>query len=290
MYKKFCKVNKNVNTGKQTLHPGWYKLHIIELYSWFLDMTLLFFYHPQFLRIIWFFVVHFKWNFVKDLISNCYFCLTDVSVHTSKNKCFIEYPNLPWASKVLPHSEDLPVPERPDSWNLQDDAQMHSDDTEIKWKCISIVDKYCKQPCITTETQTGSLHRWARVTMRTTKFRKMIYYTQADLNDLILYETLNLYKNQAVSLFQITRWNLFFCCCCNCEKKLEVSFPWMVIYPTVKEVELVRALWHKHKPKYWWLFIDSSKINPNAVLHNGNHVPSKHVANVVHREGSYEYM
>jgi hypothetical protein len=31
----------------------------------------------------------------------------------------------------MPHSEELPAPERPESWYLQDDAEMASDDREM---------------------------------------------------------------------------------------------------------------------------------------------------------------
>jgi hypothetical protein len=64
----------------------------------------------------------------EDHISECYFCFTDVSGHTSKNKRSIEYPYLPSALKPVPHSAELLVPERPESSNLEHDAEMDSND------------------------------------------------------------------------------------------------------------------------------------------------------------------
>jgi hypothetical protein len=42
------------------------------------------------------------------IISDCYFFLTDVSGHTSKNNG-VEYPYLPSALRPVPHSEELPL-------------------------------------------------------------------------------------------------------------------------------------------------------------------------------------
>jgi hypothetical protein len=32
---------------------------------------------------------------------------------------------------MVPHNEELPVPERPESWNFENDADMDSDDREM---------------------------------------------------------------------------------------------------------------------------------------------------------------
>jgi hypothetical protein len=74
------------------------------------------------------FAVPMVWREPKDHISDCCFWLTDVSRHTSKDKRSIKYPNLPSAMRPVPHSEELLVPERPESWNLKANAEMDSND------------------------------------------------------------------------------------------------------------------------------------------------------------------
>lgn len=64
----------------------------------------------------------------EDHISECYIPFTIVSGYTSKNKCCTEYLYLPSALRPEPHSTEVPVPERPDSSNLEEDAEMDSND------------------------------------------------------------------------------------------------------------------------------------------------------------------
>jgi hypothetical protein len=64
------------------------------------------------------------WREPKKHISDCYFCLTHVSGHTSKTRDTICYPNLPLALRPVPHGEGLPVLKRPELGNLQCDKVM----------------------------------------------------------------------------------------------------------------------------------------------------------------------
>jgi hypothetical protein len=73
------------------------------------------------------FAVTMCWRELKDHISDCYVCSTDVSGHTSKNKRCIEYSNLPSDFRPVPLSDGLPIPDRPESWHLEDGAEAHLD-------------------------------------------------------------------------------------------------------------------------------------------------------------------
>ena len=59
------------------------------------------------------FAVPMVWREPRDHITDCYFCLTDISGFTGKNKNKIVYPNLLSAIRPIPHSPDLPVPNPP---------------------------------------------------------------------------------------------------------------------------------------------------------------------------------
>jgi hypothetical protein len=85
------------------------------------------------------FAVPMVWRKLKDLISNCYFCLTDVSGHMSENKCSVQYPNMLSTLKSVLHTEKLSKPERPGLQNTEDDAEMDSDDGETD---VIVTDHY----------------------------------------------------------------------------------------------------------------------------------------------------
>ncbi|KAI6651261.1 hypothetical protein LOD99_5408 [Oopsacas minuta] len=47
---------------------------------------------------------------VRDHISDCYFCMANISGFNAKTKSLIKYPNLHSAIRPVPHSIDVPVP------------------------------------------------------------------------------------------------------------------------------------------------------------------------------------
>jgi hypothetical protein len=51
--------------------------------------------------------------------------LSNTTNATSRNKRFIENPNLPSALRQVGQSRELPVPERPESWDLEGDAELN---------------------------------------------------------------------------------------------------------------------------------------------------------------------
>lgn len=55
------------------------------------------------------------WREPKDHATDCYFCLTNIQGIGPKSKHTVQYPNLPSALWPVEHSEDLPIPNPPES-------------------------------------------------------------------------------------------------------------------------------------------------------------------------------
>ena len=50
------------------------------------------------------------WREMKDHITDCYFCMTNLKGINRKNKHHVQYPDVPSATKPVPHGLELPVP------------------------------------------------------------------------------------------------------------------------------------------------------------------------------------
>ena len=76
------------------------------------------------------FVFPIVWREASNHISDCYFCLTPpvASGMNRKKKQRIDYPNILFAIRPVPHGEDLPMPEPPKEYNLN--SEMEEEDTE----------------------------------------------------------------------------------------------------------------------------------------------------------------
>ena len=70
------------------------------------------------------------WREPSNHSSDCYFCLTPpvASGMNRKKKQRIDYPNMPSAIRLVPHGEDLSVPEPPKEYNMN--SVMEEEDTE----------------------------------------------------------------------------------------------------------------------------------------------------------------
>ena len=63
---------------------------------------------------------------------DCYFCLTNVSGFSAKNKSNIVYPNVPLAIRPVAHGDDLPIPSAPVSWKeISDSEEDCSENTAV---------------------------------------------------------------------------------------------------------------------------------------------------------------
>ena len=61
------------------------------------------------------FAVPMIWREQKDHLSDCYFCITNISGYCKKNKSEIVYPDCQSALKPVAHDTDYPVPIPPSS-------------------------------------------------------------------------------------------------------------------------------------------------------------------------------
>jgi len=62
-----------------------------------------------------------------DHVSDCYFCLTNITGVTAKSKHTVQYPNLPSAMRRVPHSAELPVSNPPTNMTLSDSESSDED-------------------------------------------------------------------------------------------------------------------------------------------------------------------
>ena len=59
----------------------------------------------------------------QDHSSDCYFCITQRKLISSKSKHTVKYPNLPPAMGPVLHSEDLYIPHPPTHLTLEDESE-----------------------------------------------------------------------------------------------------------------------------------------------------------------------
>ena len=217
------------------------------------------------------FAVPMIWREPKDHVTDCYFCLTDISGIGSKSKHTVTYPNLPSAMRPVPHSEELPVPQPPENIHLTDEEEEY-EPTEHD------VEDVTHDPTFEASGSSSYPH----------------LITQGDLNDLV--RDLNLSKRQAELLgSRLNGWNLL-------DKETKVCFyrdrhdefkqffsleDGLVFCNDIGSV--MEVLGHDFKAHEWRLFIDSSKVSLKAVLlHNGNKFPSVPLAHSATLKETYD--
>lgn len=213
------------------------------------------------------FAVPMIWREPKDHLTDCYFCLTNISGISSKSRHTVKYPSLDSAIRPVLHGPGLPIPSPPDDItmteefpDIQDELQNDSDFVE--------------------EDATNEPH----------------FLTQDDLNDLV--RDLGLSKNKAELLAsRLKGWKLlqgdtkvsFFR---QRQKEFEHLFSKEKDLVFCNDVEnLFQSMGVEHKSEDWRLFIDSSKTSLKGVLlHNGNIYPSIPLAHAVGLKENYDNM
>lgn len=216
------------------------------------------------------FAIPMIWREQKDHVTDCYFCMTNVSGYSSKNRKLIEYPNLESAMRPVPHDESLPVPNASEVWTLEDEEAML--DEPVQMEAAGDPDFV---PSTSSEPHLIS---------------------QSELNDLV--RDLGLSKSQAELLgSRLQGWNLL-----SSGTKISVFrsrhedltkyFSQVGSLTFCSNINgLFCALGCNHDPKEWRLFIDSSILSFKAVLlHNGNIYPSIPVGHAIHMKETYENM
>ncbi len=76
--------------------------------------------------------VTITWREPTDHSSNCYFCMMLLVGKglSKKKKQSVQYPNMPSAIRPVPHGEELPVPDAPESFLLESDEEDDEDEEE----------------------------------------------------------------------------------------------------------------------------------------------------------------
>jgi hypothetical protein len=215
------------------------------------------------------FGVPMVWREPTNHFSDCYFCMVNVKGFNKKNKHQIEYPCPPSVTRPVPHSDDIPIPNRPTSFS----------DSEITSDSNSSVDDDIHDAEFIAEDNTAPL-----------------LMSQEDLDDLV--RDLDLPKESSELLGSRLRERNFL--------SAGVTYSWyrnrekeFVQFFTLTDdlvfshniPGLVAQMGHVYDPKDWRLFIDSSKRSLKAVLlHNGNELASLPVAHSVRMKETYADM
>jgi hypothetical protein len=130
------------------------------------------------------FVIPVVWREHMDHVSNCYFSLTSITGVTAKSKHTVQYSNLPFAMRPVPHSAELPVPMPPTNMTLSDSES--SDEDVGRANNNMDCDPKFAEACFSSEPH---------------------LLTQGDLNDIV--RNLNLTKKQDELLrSRLKSWNL----------------------------------------------------------------------------------
>lgn len=203
------------------------------------------------------------WREPTDHLSNCYFCVTDLSHHKRCKKTNVfAYPDLPSSLRPIPHGEELPIPPSPVLNECEDTTESNTEiDHEEDFS----------------EDEDATPH----------------YPTQNELNDLI--RDLGLTKSKAEILSsRLKQWNLLSKSCkISSQRKRHEPFSQ---YFTLTDklcychnvLGLFKEIGFNYDPKDWRLFIDSSCKSLKAVLlHNGNKYPSIPIAHSTHLKEQY---
>lgn len=219
------------------------------------------------------FAIPMIWREPKDHLSDCYFCLTNITGITSKTKHTVKYPNLKSAIRPVLRNEQFPVPVYADT------TLGNNSDSDL------------------TETENASDENKNDPTFEANTCSSEPYFpNQKDLNDLI--RDLNLSKQQAEGLAsRLKGWNLL-------QKDVRI-FSYRGRHSDFKDCfseengivfcndicSVMETLGLQHWPDEWRLFIDSSKVSLKAVLlHIGNELPSIPVAYVTDLKETYQNM
>lgn len=207
------------------------------------------------------------WREPTSHLSDCYFCMTEISGFNSKSKKYIKYPNVPSALRPVSHSEDVPIPMIPVELSCSDSFQSESHST------IPDDNNY---------TSNGNI--------------EIKLMTQNDLDDLV--RDLNLSKQSAQLLGSRLQERNFLAS--------GTTFSWYryrekefveffssgnsIVYCN-DVVGLVSKMGMEYEIEQWRLFIDSSCRSLKAVLlYNGNEVSSLPLAYSVTMKETYDSM
>lgn len=217
------------------------------------------------------FAVPMIWREPTNHFNDCYFCMTKVSGFSRKNKHNIEYPEIPSATRPVPHGEGLPAPAPPANWEedlgYDDEGELNS--AEKTDATYSPENNEKKGPHLIEQAELNDLVRDLQLSKDHAELlgsRLQQWNLLASGTKVTIFRT----RNQELSSFFIMQDKICVC---------------------VSPNGVMERLGFQHNPDEWRLFIDSSKISLKAVLlHNGNKRPSIPLAHAVGMKETYESM
>jgi hypothetical protein len=210
------------------------------------------------------------WREPKDHISDCFFCLVNVSnIRRAKDRNKIVYPNVPSSTAPVSHSDTFPVPIPPKSSKSVSSESSSSSESEV-------IENFEEDPVF-----------------ENAELGHPYFPNQDDLDDLV--RDLNLTKSGAELLAsRLKQWNLLQPTCKTTRYRSR-NATLSTFYITEENlcychdiVGLFEEIKFEYNPKDWRLFIDSSSLSLKAVLlHNGNKFPSIPLAHSVQMKEDY---
>ena len=79
------------------------------------------------------FTIPMVWSEPKDHLSDCYFCLTSITVITSKSEHTVKYSDMAPAMRPISHSEEFPVPKPLENLTFSVDNSDSDDHGQQEW-------------------------------------------------------------------------------------------------------------------------------------------------------------
>lgn len=215
------------------------------------------------------FAVPMVWKKPRNHRTDCYFCMTNVTGFSSKNKHKIVYPDCSSVEKPIKHGENFPVPVTPHEINIEAvPSSSNESKSSSSSESFSDVHSLSTDPDYVPEDEPHLLD-------------------QAELNDLV--RDLELTKEKAELLAsRMLQWNLV-----KSETRVTVyrnrNADMLKFFKKEDSIcycvdvdELMNHLGMKHDPSEWRLFIDGSTESLKAcILHNGNELPTIPLAHTV---------
>ena len=208
------------------------------------------------------------WRESSNHITDCYFCLTNVTGFSYKTRSSVKYPDIPSVSKSIPHDPvSCPIPTSPTEYRADDatqeesssssnmaDSDYNPDDDEIH---LINNDDLCDL---------------VRDLALTKGQAELLGSRLKEFNLLSPGTRTSQFRHRHKELVQFFAMSDNMCYCTDIQG-------------------LMSSLGVKHKTEAWRLFIDSSKASLKAVLlHNGNMYASVPVGYSTHLKETYETM
>lgn len=222
------------------------------------------------------FAVPMIWKKPRNHRTDCYFCLTNVTGFSAKNKHKIVYPDCRSIDKPIMHGEKFPVPITPQQINIEtahynsNESKSSSSSEAFSESCSSSADPVYipeDEPHLLDQEELSDLIR----DLGLTKEKSELLASRMRQWNLLKNETrVTVYRDRNADLLEFFNKENCICYCVNVGG-------------------LIGHLGMKYNSSDWRLFIDGSTDSLKAcLLHNGNELPSIPLAHSVDWKESRE--